>query len=224
MNLIKNGDKYYLAKSENNYYGIQGEDYTIVNGKLIWANPNIYLRNTDANYIDTGVIQTNNTRTIIKASRPLDSTISWPQLMGGGAGTGQKRIFYNPTNIAISGRYYDSRNLTTLAVNNIFTVDYNKNKLSIVGGSSLTTTAATFTDTQTAWIFNSHGVSQYPYHGDIYYSKFYENDILIRNYVPVPKDLLIGDFVVPSNGMFDIIEQKFYPNQGTGIFTYGKDN
>lgn len=224
---IKVDNGYYWRGSHQNInaWKIQQDNfskyYTIVDGKLMWASPDIYLRNADDNYIDTEVIQTNNTRTIIKASRPLDSTISWPQLMGGGNGTGQKRIFYNPTNIAISGRYYDNRDLTTLSVNNIFTVDYDKNKLSIVGGSSLTTTAATFTDTQTAWIFNSHGVPQYPYHGDIYYSKFYENDVLIRHFVPVPKGLLIGNFVVPSNGMFDIVEQKFYENKGTGEFTIG---
>ena len=53
--------------------------------------------------------------------------------------------------------------------------------------------------------------------------KFYDNGKLVRHFVPVPTGLQIGDFTVPSNGMFDIVEQKFYPNQGTGTFTYGKD-
>lgn len=41
--------------------------------------------------------------------------------------------------------------------------------------------------------------------------------------VPVSQGLKIGNFIVPSNGMFDIVEQKFYPNAGTGNFIYGKD-
>ena len=57
----------------------------------------------------------------------------------------------------------------------------------------------------------------------IYYTKIYEDDTLVRHFVPVPCGLQIGDFVVPSNGMWDIVEQKFYGNMGTGDFIYGID-
>ncbi len=57
----------------------------------------------------------------------------------------------------------------------------------------------------------------------IYYFKIWDNDVLVRHFVPVPQGLQIGDFVVPSNGMWDIVEQKFYGNMGTGDFIYGVD-
>ena len=57
----------------------------------------------------------------------------------------------------------------------------------------------------------------------IYYTKIWDNDVLIRHFVPVPCGLKIGDFVVPENGMWDIVEQKFYGNSGTGEFIYGVD-
>ncbi|MFQ6730091.1 MAG: hypothetical protein ACLRFK_03535 [Alphaproteobacteria bacterium] len=57
----------------------------------------------------------------------------------------------------------------------------------------------------------------------LYGIKMYENDVLVRHFVPVPCGLKIGDFVVPSNGMWDIVEQKFYGNMGTGDFIYGVD-
>ena len=57
----------------------------------------------------------------------------------------------------------------------------------------------------------------------IYSTKIYEDDVLVRHFVPVPCGLQIGDFVVPSNGMWDIVEQKFYGNMGTGDFIYGVD-
>ena len=57
----------------------------------------------------------------------------------------------------------------------------------------------------------------------IYSTKIYEDDVLVRHFVPVPCGLKIGDFVVPSNGMWDIVEQKFYGNMGTGDFIYGID-
>ena len=43
----------------------------------------------------------------------------------------------------------------------------------------------------------------------------------VRDFVPVPAGLQIGNFVVPSNGMWDVVEQKFYGNKGTGNFMYG---
>ena len=56
-----------------------------------------------------------------------------------------------------------------------------------------------------------------------FYTKIYQNGVLVRHFVPVPCGLQIGDFVVPSNGMWDIVEQKFYGNMGTGDFIYGVD-
>lgn len=60
--------------------------------------------------------------------------------------------------------------------------------------------------------------------GKIYYCKIYNEGSLVYHFVPVPQGLVIGNFTCPSNGLFDIIEQKFYSNQGTGDFTYGNDS
>ena len=57
----------------------------------------------------------------------------------------------------------------------------------------------------------------------VYDVKIYEDDTLVRHFVPVPCGLKIGDYTVPENGMWDIIEQKFYGNSGTGEFLYGSD-
>lgn len=60
--------------------------------------------------------------------------------------------------------------------------------------------------------------------GKIYTTIIMEDNNLIMKLVPVPTDLQIGSFTVPSNGMFDIVNQQFYANQGSGTFTYGKDS
>ena len=57
----------------------------------------------------------------------------------------------------------------------------------------------------------------------VYDVKIYEDDTLVRHFVPVPCGLKIGDYTVPQNGMWDIVEQKFYGNSGTGEFLYGSD-
>ena len=74
-----------------------------------------------------------------------------------------------------------------------------------------------YNGTETASVYDSNN-SMY-----IYSTKIYEDDTLVRHFVPVPCGLKIGDFVVPSNGMWDIVEQKFYGNMGTGDFIYGVD-
>lgn len=52
----------------------------------------------------------------------------------------------------------------------------------------------------------------------------YEYLVPVRYFIPVPKGMQIGDYVVPSNGMWDVVEQRFYGNMGTGDFIYGVDN
>lgn len=57
-----------------------------------------------------------------------------------------------------------------------------------------------------------------------YSAKLCKNGVFIRHFVPVSAGLQIGDFTVPSNGMWDIVNQRFYGNQGTGEFTIGGFN
>lgn len=234
MNLIKNGDKYYLAKSENNYYGIQGEDYTIVNGKLIWANPNIYLHFDGNSWIDTKFKPNQDTKVEIIYS-PEQSSKQYECLFGSRNSSSPYnnfQVFISPFNYSYSTGRFDYGNGTsnfsyTTEIEKKYKVVADKNQLYINDTLVSTRTYNEFQGNYNIVIGGSNvggtvegtrSIKKY------YSSKLYDNNKLIRNYVPVPKDLFIGDFVVPSNGMFDIIEQKFYPNQGTGIFTYGKDN
>ena len=53
--------------------------------------------------------------------------------------------------------------------------------------------------------------------------KILENEKLVYHFVPVPTGLQIGDYTVPSNGMWDIVTQQFFGNSGTGEFSYGRD-
>ncbi len=53
-------------------------------------------------------------------------------------------------------------------------------------------------------------------HAKIYQAKIYDNNVLVRNFVPA-KD---SSNVV---GMYDLVEGKFYTNAGTGTFTAGAE-
>ena len=56
-----------------------------------------------------------------------------------------------------------------------------------------------------------------PFEGRMYYFKIYENDDLIKNLVPCYRK---EDNVV---GMYDLVENIFYKNQGTGDFKIGPE-
>ena len=48
---------------------------------------------------------------------------------------------------------------------------------------------------------------------NLYTCKIYDNDKIVRNYIPC---------VNPSGkaGLFDLVESKFYENKGSGEFAY----
>ena len=51
--------------------------------------------------------------------------------------------------------------------------------------------------------------------------QLYKNNELVRYFISVPKGMLIGDKIAPSNCMFDMMTQTFFENQGTGTFVIG---
>lgn len=57
----------------------------------------------------------------------------------------------------------------------------------------------------------------YAFHGKIYYSKIWDTGELIRDYVPCYRK---SDNVI---GMYDLVNDVFYTNRGTGTFTKGPE-
>lgn len=55
---------------------------------------------------------------------------------------------------------------------------------------------------------------RFPAYATLYYTKIYDNDTLVRDFVPV-----IDSSGIPC--LYDKVEDKFYYNEGTGEFLYG---
>lgn len=51
----------------------------------------------------------------------------------------------------------------------------------------------------------------------LYKAQIYSGDVVIRNFIPCYRK---SDNVI---GMYDTVEEKFYTNQGTGVFIKGPD-
>jgi hypothetical protein len=248
-------DKYKL-------HALEG-DYAIVDDRLVWANPNIYLQNNNKNYIDTEYVPKSNTAIILdfRVDNVRDissSTRNWicggealyakpGNFYGGfwfqGTTIGSSRFWLNTTS---AGAGY-SGNITNeefvlhkyrLILVSPYNINYrnpnNNGSISQIiqldNNIVIRSTGALETNwgvlSQSVVLFNRkasiNSASNYLL-GEIYTTEIWEDNNLIKKLVPVPTGLQIGDFTVPSNGMFDIVNQQFYPNQGTGTFTYGKD-
>ena len=212
------------------------EDYIIEDGKLIWCSDDIYLQNTSSYtaYINTGIIPTNDMRFKVVAQL-TDTTNTYDgNLMGSRVGAGNKEFcLWHNTNPGQGGFVYASSwnsggfGLSNIAgVKNNFIYDGTTFTINGVIPTTSIGNKSTFTSTLPIYLFglNANGsLESRRFRGKVFLLILWSGNQLLQYLVPVYKDLQIGSFTVPSNGMFDIVNQQFYPNKGTGTFTYGKD-
>ena len=228
-------------------------DYGISDGKLTGVNGEVYLASTGTQYIDTEHIPTTTTRTEMDVRFSDDAfhpSGAHPAIFGfynavsktayevnfGGAVTENFVLYpwlcnYYFGCVAIRGLSITRQQKTTRQT----TVLDAKNKLfkyaTIAANLSAQTITVNTTDSLILFGYRdtakNGGYAVHPYSANdfmyVYNVKIYEDDTLVRHLVPVPCGLKIGDYTVPQNGMWDIVEQKFYGNSGTGEFLYGSD-
>lgn len=234
---IKIGNSYFWRGSDyyqnlNNYKIHQdnfSKYYTIVDGKLTWANPNIYLENTEEN-TDSRIIidelfnpSTDALKLIFigynnENSGPIGGTFTTATTdTWRGFCVAKYYLCYDGFGVYVSGTGYQ------INTKNIFEIKNNGayiNNMQATGSANINEGA-----TKLHLFLSRTNTTGIPitrtFRGKIYTFKWARNNKLFHHLVPVPKGLLIGNFVVPSNGMFDIVTQTFYGNAGTGEFTIG---
>ncbi len=193
---------------------IKRKDYIIYNGRLIWANPNIYLKGDGNSYIVTNYIPSNamvvnmkygNIDNWLFASRRVVSAVSF----------GFSKTYVNYATESFSF------NSPTSGI-----IEYGQT-VKINGETIHTFSDSLFYENAKLVLYTirneSDGQTYTKSLSKIYYLQIYEADSLLYHFVPVPQGLEIGNFTIPSNGMFDIVNQQFYNNSGQGSFIYGKD-
>ena len=235
------------------YASEQATDYDIVDGKLLGVDCGFYLASTGTQYIDTEHIPTTTTRTEMDVRFSDDAfhpSGAHPAIFGfynavsktayevnfGGHVTENFVLYpwlcnYYFGCVAIRGLSITRQQKTTRQT----TVLDAKNKLfkyaTIAANLSAQTITVNTTDSLILFGYRdtakNGGYAVHPYSANdfmyVYDVKIYEDDTLVRHFVPVPCGLKIGDYTVPQNGMWDMVEQKFYGNSGTGEFLYGSD-
>ena len=178
-----------------------------------------YIQSSGTQRINTNYNPTQNTRVLAKAyfSAIRSSTTSYFF----GAATSSKNAAYEcgSANSKIGIVHNTTESRFTFPSTNPFTIDYNKNVIYFNGSQVGTFAASTFTSSHTLYIFDTNR-NNAAYRSipaiTLYSFKIYTNDVLQRDYVPCKNQ---------SNeiGLYDVVNNIFYGNAGTGSFVAGAE-
>ena len=181
-----------------------------------------YLQSSGTQYIDTGVNADSNLSVKFKFSPTSVSSTTLP--IGAIYQNSSSYIRHHINNFRDyvgyhlgADPYYVSTSKYSANTDYEYDVDMQSSTIT-VNNQVLSFTNTTFNTNLNYWLFrrnsNSSGLM---YYGSLklYYFKMYYQGVLIRNFVPAQYN---GEY-----GMWDLVEDKFYPNKGTGSFTVGPE-
>ena len=198
--------------------------YTFMGWQIDYT-PIEYLESTGTQYIDTGIVPNINTKIRVKFS----STGTYS------AGVVGVRASYNKNNISITTNnrtalvdfnngshetyrltdyQYNMGSLVVAELSKDARIRYNPSDETTIIAQSTAVNSQTFNITQSALLFDANSNDCTPMTGYIYYTKIWDNDVLVRDFIPV----------LDSNGvacMFDKVTGQFFYNAGTGDFIAG---
>ena len=187
-----------------------------------------YTEATGLQNLDTGLYTTMNTRIVMRASpRSIDATVYGPNFFGSGTNNAVDCIeaygwLKNGTTpiyfwASLHGQVLSSS--YELKINDMLDIDFNKNTIDVKnnGNDFLSATfTRSYSKSSTTLKLFSLSRSGTNYFGvvRIYSCKIYENDVLVRDYIPCKNSDNIA-------GMYDLIENKFYESDTSYKFIPG---
>lgn len=177
-----------------------------------------YIQSSGTQYIDTGFKPNQDTRVVTKFDM-TQTDAAWRKLWGSGSGTYNLDFaLWNFGTKKLQSYYGKQTNggvdITGMSLN----VDANKN-IWKYSGATITFAKNNFTCAYSMYIFNVNkdNNSQYlPGMMKLYLFKIYDNDVLVRDFIPCKN----SSGVI---GLYDLVNNQFYQNAGTGSFTAGPE-
>lgn len=182
-----------------------------------------YIESTGTQYIDTGYKPNTNTKLEIGAST-TDTTNDKP-LFGVRKSNGVDGFlcWFNPQVAEQPGFAVGSMSNTYTSYGIATGVRHDvtlSNSLFTMNELSYSFDAQTFTSSYNLYLLalnKADVLDDRLFYGRLYYTRIYESDVLVRDYVPVKR---VSDGAI---GLFDRVGQTFYANAGTGKFTAGAE-
>lgn len=183
-----------------------------------------HIRSTGTQYIDTGFKATGNTKVKIKVQLPTQTNVQ-QGIFGVRTGdTGRFGVFTGSRVDALRVNYNTGGALggSTTAIPNFNATNVNEievsNKLIVNDVLVSEVNKTSFQSSVNLYLFtnNNNGTPQLEMEGMIWYCKIWDNDVLVRNFIPCKN---------PSNvvGLYDTVNDVFYTNAGSGSFIAGAE-
>lgn len=176
-----------------------------------------YIESSGTQYINTGFMPNQDTRVIADAQY-IKSKVSAFLF---GTRTSNFTVNYNilltGTNNVFRSDYNDSKiEFSSISPTERFIFDKNKSVCTI-NNISINNATSTFSTTFPLFLFavNENGTAKYQGCIRLYSCQIYDNDTLVRDYVPVINSSGVA-------GLWDYVTGTFYDNKGTGTFTAGR--
>ena len=183
-----------------------------------------YIQSSGTQYINTGFKPTGNTRVVVDFLA-YNQTTAQQGIFGSRPGaSGRFTLFTGYSTASLQVDYNTAMSLADQDVE-ISGLDLTKrvnismnNKLVIDGTTVSSTAVKSFTSTYNMYLFanNNIGVVQLPSSLNLYSCAIYDDNTLVRNFVPCKN----SDGIV---GLYDSVNSQFYQNAGTGSFTAGPE-
>lgn len=172
-----------------------------------------YIQGSGTQYIDTGFKPNNNTRVVMDVASVAEGTFAFFGTRD--TETTNAYILWQLNSTSIRSDYGANQVQQTVdSTESRVVID--KHEASCMYGSiSIENESSTFSCANNLLLFTTSTggiVDERKASAKLYSCKIYDDDLLIRNFVPVKND---SDQV----GLYDLIEEKFYANAGTGAFT-----
>ena len=179
-----------------------------------------YIESTGTQYIDTGFVPDSNTSIVMMASNTSSSNACLYCARGT---SGYRDNTYSAFLIAGNTLRIDYNktqygNIMTAAKDIPYVYMQNKNYIYVNGELVKTLTESEFSSEYNMYLMASHqGGTNIGNIGEVklYYCKIWNNGILAREFIPCYRK---SDNVV---GMYDVVNNVFYTNNGTGNFNMG---
>ena len=203
------------------YTDINGNNFTAGTEKTAIAAIGTsieYIQSSGTQYINSNFIPKATTRTIMKAEPMAWS--AWSAFFGtrntSSPTVSQAYIAAIPAATLYRSDYFGS-SLTaeTPTIMQITNIDKNKNICSF-NNIMITNTSSTVNATTNMFLLalNDVGTAKYFLSAKLYSCKIYDDDTLVRDFIPIKT-------TTNAYGLWDKVNKVFYPNAGTGTFTGG---
>lgn len=177
-----------------------------------------YIQSSGTQYIDTGFKPNQDSRVVTKFDM-IQTDTAWRKLWGSGSGSyGLDFALWNAGTTKLQSYYGTKTNNTVPITDMSLNVDANKN-IWKYSGETITFDKNNFTCAYSMYIFNVNkddNPKYLPGMMKLYLFKIYDNDVLVRDFIPCKN---------PSGtiGLYDSVNNQFYQNAGTGTFIAGPE-